>query len=122
MRVESVPVQAFSASFELQGSAQQGALTLTSPLGTMLAQAQWSAQGVHWRTPGESRSFDSLDALTQQLTGTALPIAALFDWLHGTATVSAGWMADLSEFDLGRIRAQRNAPEPAAQLRIVLER
>lgn len=121
VRVDSAPVQAFSAAFELQGSADSGTLTLTSPLGTMLAEARWTPASVVWRSAGEQRSFKTLDEMTQQLTGTALPVAALFDWLRGIATPSSGWQPDLQEYALGRIQARRVLPAPAAQLRIVLE-
>lgn len=121
MQVQGTPPQSLSATFELRGDADNGSLWLTSPLGTTLAESQWTPQGTLWRTPSETRHFASTNAMTLQLTGTTLPLAALFDWLQARATRADGWEAELQDLPLGRLRAQRLAPEPAAQLRIVLE-
>ena len=62
-------------------------------------------------------------SLAQQATGTELPVAALFDWLRGTATAAPGWDADLSQLPEGRLLARRMADSaPAVELRILLER
>ena len=122
VRVDAAPVQTLSAAFDLRGHPDQGELTLTSPLGTMVAQARWAPDSVEWRTTSETRSFPSLDAMAVQLTGTALPMAALFDWLHGIPTRADGWEPDLKEFDQGRISAHREQPAPQATVRLVLDR
>mgnify|MGYP001797698875 FL=1 len=70
---------------------------------------------------GESRQFDSLDAMAREATGAAIPISALFQWLHGQDTVVAGWQADLSQLAQGRLTARRSYPGPAAELRLILE-
>jgi outer membrane lipoprotein LolB len=57
-----------------------------------------------------------------EATGSAIPVAALFDWLEGRNTAVPGWQADLSELGQGRLRAQRMQPPPAADLRVVLDR
>lgn len=121
VQVHSTPPQNLSAAFELLGNAERGSLSLTSPLGTTLAEAQWTPQGAVWRTATETRQFASMDALGEQLVGTALPLAALFDWLQARPTPAQGWEADLQDLPQGRLRAQRTQPEPAALLRIVLE-
>lgn len=121
VQVQGNPPQSLSAAFELRGDAQNGSLSLTSPLGTTLAEAQWSPQDALWRTPGETRHFATMEQMSTQLAGTALPLAALFDWLQGRPTPANGWEADLADLPQGRIRAQRLAPAPTAQLRIVLE-
>ena len=46
----------------------------------------------------------------------------LFAWLRGQPEEVAGWHADLSQLDAGRLRAQRQMPLPTAELRIVLDR
>lgn len=121
VQVHSKPPQNLSAAFELLGNAERGSLSLTSPLGTTLAEAQWTPEGAVWRTATETRQFANMDALGEQLVGTALPLAALFDWLQARPTPAQGWEADLQDLSQGRLRAQRTQPEPAAQLRIVLE-
>lgn len=122
LRVESDPPQSFSAGFELSGNADQGALRLYSPLGTTLADLRWSPQSATLSNNGETRQFESLDALATQATGTAIPIAALFQWLAGVQTRADGWNADLSQLEGGRLTAQRTQPLPTAELRLILER
>lgn len=121
VQVYSDPSQSMSAAFELLGSADRGRLSLTSPLGTTLAEVQWTTLDAQWRTATETRHFASMDQLTEQLLGTSLPLAALFDWLQARPTSALGWEADLQDLPQGRLRAQRTHPAPQAQLRIVLE-
>lgn len=122
LRVDSEPPQAFSAGFELSGQATQGELRLYSPLGTVLAELRWTPQSATLTRNGETQQFDSLDALATQASGAALPVAALFQWLAGVQTTADGWRADLSQLEAGRLTAQRTAPAPATELRLVLER
>lgn len=122
LRVERSPEPtSFFANFELSGSAQAGELLLSSPIGTTLAQLQWSPQAALLRSGGQTRAFDSLDALAAEATGTPIPIAALFEWLQGRAAPAEGWQVDLAQLEAGRLLAQRERPEPAAQLRLILE-
>ncbi|MBE2262230.1 MAG: outer membrane lipoprotein LolB [Burkholderiaceae bacterium] len=122
LRVSSDPPQTVNAGFELKGSPMAGLLVLTGPLGNIAATLQWNAEGATLHRAGEAgQTFASLDALAQQATGTPFPIAALFDWLAGRDTQVAGWLADLSQLDQGRLSASRSDPEPSAQLQIVLE-
>ena len=122
LRVSSDPPQTVNAGFELKGSPMAGLLVLTGPLGNIAATLQWNAEGATLHRAGEAgQTFASLDALARQATGTAFPIAALFDWLAGRGTQAAGWQADLSQLDQGRLSASRSDPEPSAQLQIVLE-
>lgn len=118
LRVDGQPPQSLSAGFELRGSAQQGELALSSPLGQVLAVADWSAQGARLRQGGTERRYASVDDMTTDLTGTALPLAALFVWLRGQADAPAGWEVDLSGHAEGRLLARRTAPPPAAELRL----
>ena len=127
VRVDGVadnPARAVSASFELQGSGDAGTLSLSTPLGSVLAQARWSPGSVALVTPqGESR-FPDLDALTREVLGEPLPVAALFDWLRGrpwpgapsqasTAPAKAGfeqlgWVIDLERFNDAWVTARRD--------------
>jgi outer membrane lipoprotein LolB len=123
IKVLSSPPQAFSADFELDGQGDAGTLALLSPLGITVAQMQWAPGMAQLRHGGELRQFDSLAALALQATGTELPVAALFDWLRGTATPAPGWDADLSQLPEGRLQAYRSADSaPAVELKIRLER
>ncbi len=60
-------------------------------------------------------------ALSTDLGGTVVPVAALFAWLKGEPTEVDGWQADLSRHSEGRITARRPKPLPAAELRLVFE-
>ena len=113
-----------NASFELQGSAQAGRLNLSTPLGSVLAQARWAPGSVVLATPQGERSFADLDALTREVLGESVPVAALFDWLRGrpwagAASVASasvaepgfaqlGWSVSLARFDDGLVVARRD--------------
>jgi outer membrane lipoprotein LolB len=113
------PARSFSAAFELQGNAERGTLQLTSPLGTVLARAQWApGQALLQTSQGDSRD-NSLDALSERMLGEPMPLAALIEWLHGRPWTGApvsrladgfeqlGWRVDLSRFGDGVLVAQR---------------
>jgi outer membrane lipoprotein LolB len=119
--VHDTPAQHVSVSFELEGSADSGSLTLLSPLGTTVARVRWSPQGALWQRGNEWESRPTLGELTRELMGTELPVADLFQWLNGQATNTEGWQVDLSRHSDGRIHAQRQSPLPRAELRLVFE-
>lgn len=121
LQVEDQASQSFSALFELRGSANNGSLMLSSPLGNRLAQLEWMNGHAQLTTSAqEIRTSDSLDSLLQDTTGTRIPVAALFSWLQGTQTTTPGWQADLSAIADGKLVARRNDPAPQATLRIVI--
>jgi len=122
LQVDDPSAPSFFAAFQLHGSAERGKLTLFNPLGNVLARLSWQPGGALLDDGQTRRSSSSLAALTQELTGSTLPIAALFAWLHGQAVQASGWQADLSALDAGRLTATRLQPLPAAVLRIVLDR
>jgi outer membrane lipoprotein LolB len=122
LQVEGDASQSFSAGFELQGDARAGQLNLYTPLGGTAAALEWAPGSARLRQGTEVREFESLDALAARATGTAIPVAALFDWLRGTNTPVPGWEADLSQLAEGRLRARRSSPPPAADLRVALDR
>lgn len=122
VRVDSDPPQAFSAGFELRGTPQTGELQLTSPLGNTVASVQWSPQGAALQQGQQVTRRSSLDQLSTELSGTQLPLAALFGWLQGQASEDThGWQADLTRQPEGRITARRSAPLPSAELRLVFQ-
>lgn len=79
--------QAGSALFELQGDARAGRMLLSTPLGTGVAEAQWSGALVRLHDGQAWREYPSLaalgEALGEALQGPPLPLHALFDWLQG---------------------------------------
>ena len=122
LQLQSTPPQNWSASFELQGSAEQGQLVLLSPIGTTFARLSWTPQAALLEQGQDKTEGSSLQSLIQRLTGTDLPIAALFGWLAGKALEAPGWQVDLSARPQGRLTARKMAPGPEAVLRILLDR
>jgi outer membrane lipoprotein LolB len=116
------PPESLSAGFELQGSVQAGEMVLLSPIGTTLARLEWTPQGARLAQGQQQVESTSLQRLGARLTGTELPIAALFEWLAGRPAEAPGWQVDLSAHAQGRISAERREPSPGAVLRIALDR
>jgi outer membrane lipoprotein LolB len=126
------------AAFDLTGRADAGELDLSTPLGAVLGRARWAPGQVELITPQGRKAYATLDALTQEVLGETLPVAALFDWLKGRPWPGApstaraggaagsgfdqlGWSVDLAEFDAAVVTAVRSAP-PAVTVRVKLDR
>lgn len=121
-----------NAGFELLGNPRAGTLELSTPLGSLVARATWGPSEATLQTPEAERSFADLDALTRELLGEAVPVAALFDWLRGRPWPQVpsqpladgfeqlGWRIDLTRLQDGLIVATR-AAEPAVTLRARIE-
>ncbi|NMM86265.1 hypothetical protein B2J88_18135 [Rhodococcus sp. SRB_17] len=122
LAMDNQPSQSFAAAFELEGDATRGALTLLSPLGSVLAQLEWTPGHARLQSNGPPRESASLDELLQQATGTVIPVRALFSWLGGMQATAPGWQADLSTIEQGRLLAVRHDPPPRATLRVTFER
>jgi outer membrane lipoprotein LolB len=98
-----------------------GELLLNSPLGNQLAAVRWSPERAEMQQGDRLSQYPSLDSLSAELGGTALPVAALFDWLRGQPSMVNGWDADLSRQPEGRIVARRSKPLPGAELRLIVQ-
>ncbi len=122
LQVTDRPAESFSAGFELRGHPDAGELKLESPLIGTLGVLSWQPGSATLRSAGQVRQFDSIDALVTHVTGSPMPVAALFDWLRGIDSPVPGWRADLSQVAQGRVSAQRLEPTPQAELRVVFER
>ena len=81
----------------------------------------WLPGSAEMRQGGQVTRRGSLDELTTELSGTPVPVAALFGWLRGQSSDVPGWQADLSRQPEGRITARRTSPEPTAELRVVVQ-
>ena len=121
LNVDSTPPQSFSSAFDLRGAPTAGELQLSSPLGNTLATVVWTPQSAELRQGGQVTRRGSLDELTTELSGTAVPVTALFGWLRGVQGDVPGWQADLSRQAEGRVTARRSAPLPTAELRVVFQ-
>lgn len=121
------------AAFELQGAPEAGRLNLSTPMGTVLAQARWEPGRVVLVTPQGETPYPSLEALTRDVLGESLPVAAMFDWLHGRPWPGAahstaapgfrqlGWTVDLASFAQDTIVAVRERT-PIVTVRVKLDR
>lgn len=123
-----------TAVFDLQGTPEQGQFDLSTPLGTVLAQARWAPGKVALVTSQGETAFATLDDLTREVLGESLPVAALFDWLRGRPWPGApstagkdkgfeqlGWIVSLAQFDDGLIAAHR-PQAPVVTVRAKLDR
>ena len=135
--IDGAAPRSVSAAFELQGSPQAGRLNLSTPLGSVLAQARWAPGSVVLVTAQGERQFADLDALTGEVLGESLPVAALFDWLRGRPWPGAasratappaepgfeqlGWAVSLARFDDAWVVATR-ARAPAVVVRAKVDR
>ena len=131
----ATPAKTLTAAFELNGGPRAGRLDLSTPLGSILAQARWSPGEVVLATPRGESTFADLDALTRQALGESVPVSALFDWLQGRPWPGApstpatagpgfaqlGWAVDLERFDDALVTARRDSPPPVT-VRIKLDR
>ncbi|MEX8191949.1 lipoprotein insertase outer membrane protein LolB [Comamonas guangdongensis] len=121
LQVQDSQQQSFSAGFELQGWPERGTLLVFNPLGSIIARLEWTASQATLQQGEKITSSASLSELIVRLTGSDIPVAALFDWLQGRNTAVSGWQTDLSRIGEGRLRADRFSPQPEASLRIVLD-
>ena len=134
VKVESEPPRNVSAAFELRGNPETGQLDLTSPLGSVMARAHWQPGEVLLSTPDTKALYSDMGALTRDVLGESLPVAALFDWLRGRPWPDApsqalasepgfeqlGWTVSLAKFSEGWITARR-AEAPVVTVRARLE-
>ncbi len=122
-KVEDQPSQSYSGAFELRGTPHVGSLTVLSPFGTNVAQLSWQPGLASLRESGQTREFESLQALLKATAGTPLPVAALFDWLAGVPSQVNGWEVDLRLHEQGRYTAKyTGSGQVPVELRIILDR
>jgi outer membrane lipoprotein LolB len=122
-----------SLGFFFNGSEQAGQLDLMTPMGSQIAQVSWTADQV-WLTDDKGRRrFDSLDELSQQVLGEALPLRALVPWMQGRPArflpcqrgalpgqfTQDGWQIDTREQASHRLLAQR--PASASQRAVLIK-
>ena len=124
LRIATETPQSLYGAFIINGDALRGELTLNSPLGNAVAKLSWTPQTAILSANNTTTNYSSTDALITTVTGTTLPLPALFDWLAGVSTPVEGWETDLSSMqnvDNRRLVAKRNSPLPTVELRIALE-
>ena len=124
LRIASDTPQSLYGAFTISGDAQTGEMSLNSPLGNTVAKLTWTPQTALLVANNTTTTYPSTEALITTVTGTALPLPALFDWLAGINTPIEGWELDLSNMqnpDNRKFIAKRISPLPTVELRIALE-
>ena len=112
----------FSATFMLEGTAEEGELTIYSPIGTTVALASWNPQGATLTEGSQKHSFTSMDSLTEKLTGASLPLPSLMAWLNNDGPAVSGWEIRAESPTSGRrLFARRLQPLPQLQLALILD-
>lgn len=111
----------WAVQFDLSGSATRGSLLLEGPLGTRIAQANWTPDGAWLTRNGQTEPFADMAQLTEAALGQALPLAALFAWIQGNAVHAAPWVVDLTQWATGRIRASQTAANEKVDVLLVLD-
>ncbi|CAD5372127.1 Outer membrane lipoprotein LolB precursor [Rubrivivax sp. A210] len=129
---EDAGPRSVGSAFELRGGASSGELRLSTPLGTRMATARWAPGEALLTTSDGERRFASLEVLSREALGEALPLAALADWLAGRPWPDAphravdagfeqlGWRVSLARLAEGWIEARREAA-PAVVVRVKLD-
>lgn len=117
--------KAFSGSFEFSGRAEAGQLSLTSPLGSIVAMASWSPGQAELRTGSDRRLYADTTEMARQSLGYALSLPALISWINGQPDPDSpstplpapqagfeqlGWTVDLAARGEGVIRIRRELP------------
>lgn len=128
--------RSFSAQFELSGTDTEGQLRISTPLGTLLAEARWTPGGASLNTGRGDTAYPDLDTLSRHALGEALPLQALLSWLRGqawplaevvpdaTGFTQLGWRIDPSALhNEGLLTATRRADgnRPTLTLRLRLD-
>lgn len=133
---DAADVQTTSGNFEWVGSPEQGQLRLTSPLGTIVAEARWSPSDGAWLKTSQSlRHFAGLGDLSRAALGEDIPIAALPDWIRGQPWSGApasplseglfeqvGWRVDTSQLAASGLLLASRSGLPEVTVRIRLDR
>ena len=106
----------------LEGTADEGELTIYSPIGTTVAAASWANNGAILTEGSQKHHFESMDVLTERLTGASLPMPALMAWLNSDGPAVPGWEIRAENPDAGRrLFARRVQPLPQLQLSLIMD-
>ncbi|OGB03179.1 MAG: hypothetical protein A3G29_09535 [Burkholderiales bacterium RIFCSPLOWO2_12_FULL_64_99] len=135
---QDLPAKGLSLGFFFSGHTDQGLLDLMTPLGTLMAQVGWQADEAWVVNENGRQTYPTLDELSRQTLGEALPLRSLVHWMQGqpdstqpsTLTEQpgvfeqAGWRIDTRELAEQRIQATRSASDQqrAIHIKVYLDR
>lgn len=122
---QAEPARGMSFGFFFQGQLERGSLSLMTPLGSQVAQIEWTpkAATLHRIGPagGEQLRRGGIEELAEAAVGEALPLQTLVHWMQGRPDPDLphspqpeagifeqrGWLIDTRERAQGRILATR---------------
>lgn len=119
--IQTDPIQQMIADFELEGDAQQGELRLFGPFGSSIAVLQWEPGRAVLIEGERRRVVRSIDWLIERVTGAALPVALIFDWLVGRPVRSDDWEVAPRDKPNAPLRATRLQPLPRIELTLAIK-
>lgn len=135
---QAEPARGMSFGFFFQGQIERGSLALMTPLGSQVAQIEWTptTATLHRIGPGggEDLQRGSIEELAEAALGEALPLQTLVHWMQGHPDPGLphrpqpeagtfeqrGWVIDTRERAQGRILATRQGHAGLRDARIVV--
>lgn len=133
---QSEPARGMSFGFFFQGQVERGNLSLMTPLGSQVAQVEWTPTSATLRRIGPGGGEDirrgSIEELAEAALGEALPLQTLVHWMQGRPDPSLphhpqpeagtfeqrGWLIDTRERAQGRTLATRQGQPGLRDARI----
>lgn len=133
---QSEPARGMSFGFFFQGQVERGSFSLMTPLGSQVAQVEWTPTSATLRRVGPGGGEDirrgSIDELAEAALGEALPLQTLVHWMQGRPDPTLphqplpeagtfeqrGWLIDTRERQQGRVLATRQAQPGLRDARI----
>ena len=130
------PARGMSFGFFFQGHVARGSLALMTPLGSQVAQVDWTPEGASLRRIGPGGGEDlrrgSIEDLSEAAIGEPLPLKTLVHWMQGRPDpllphvptpeagvfVQRGWTIDTRERSQGRVLATRQGQAGLRDARI----
>lgn len=135
---QAEPARGMSFGFFFQGQLERGSLALMTPLGSQVAQIEWTPTTATLRRIGPAGGEDlrrgSIEELAEAALGEALPLQTLVHWMRGHPDPDLphrpqpdagtfeqrGWLIDTREHAQGRILATRQGRPGLRDARIVV--
>lgn len=133
---QSEPARGMSFGFFFQGQVERGSFSLMTPLGSQVAQVEWTPTSATLRRVGPGGGEDirrgSIEELAEAALGEALPLQTLVHWMQGHPDPDLphqplpdagtfeqrGWLIDTRERQQGRVLATRQAQPGLRDARI----
>lgn len=133
---QAEPARGMSFGFFFQGQVERGSLSLMTPLGSQVAQVDWTPTSATLRRVGPGGGEDirrgSIEELAETALGEALPLQTLVHWMQGRPDPALphqpspeadtfeqrGWFIDTRERAQGRILATRQGQAGLRDARI----